>query len=194
MEDVGRCGGTTPEHERAWSEGAAVHASPRRCGILVAGVLLVVGCFSDERPPAGDGSTSTGSTSAASSSTGELPALVTWTATGVAETTDEDASETMDEDTVSGACEEGTRECRDGIPHRCEGGAWVEEEACAGRTPVCSGGECSPVVLVGGLVGTSVSDAPRTPARLVSHGFESAPTRCKRVDDEVICLTGWIRP
>lgn len=166
----------------------------RRRGALVVVAMGLFGCFEDDLPIAEEGSTSAASVPETATTEQELPALVTWTTTVSAEASADGDSSDVDESTGdAGACGDGARECREGLPHRCLLGAWVEQDACGGRSPVCSEGECVPVVLVGGLVSAG-APAGRAQVGLVSHGFETSPVRCAVIRDEEICLTGWMHP
>lgn len=94
----------------------------------------------------------------------------------------------------AGDCEEDETRCADEVtPEVCEGGEWVAADECSGSAPLCSRGECSAIVLDGGLVSQRANTETGS-IRLVDHGFETTATVCGDIGNQTVCVTGGLRP
>ena len=106
---------------------------------------------------------------------------------------DVDVPETQPGGGDAGVCAAGDLRCNGNTPQKCGGGAWLDQAACGGATPVCSNGLCGSFRTTGGIRSTSpvAASAADGGARLVSGGFEFGARTCGAQGS---CVTGGIVP
>ena len=91
----------------------------------------------------------------------------------------------------AGSCIEGAGRCAGNLTQVCSGGAWQDQAACTGTSPVCSNGTCGAFRVTGGIRSVGPLDSSDAGIRLVSGGFELGARAC---DPSGLCVMGGIVP